>query len=62
MRSYHWEAAVRRVDNLRRAGVWPGIRDHGDGSYSLSFDPAEIGTQPDQLPRQDEPERRGAGG
>lgn len=33
--------AQRRVEILRRSGIWPGIRCHRDGSFSLTFDPAD---------------------
>ena len=32
------DAAQARVDILRRSGIWPGIRCHHDGTYTLTFD------------------------
>lgn len=31
--------AQRRVEVLKQQGIWPGIRCHRDGTYSLTFDP-----------------------
>lgn len=33
--------AARRVDALKQQGRWPGIVQHADGTYSLTWDPAE---------------------
>lgn len=34
-----FDAAARRVDQLRQAGRWPGIILHGDGTCDLTWDP-----------------------
>jgi len=34
--------AFQRVDILRRAGIWPGVIRHADGSCDLTADPAEV--------------------
>lgn len=36
-----FEAAQRRVEVLKASGTWPGIRCHRDGTYTLTFDPAD---------------------
>lgn len=33
------DAALRRVEALRKDGVWPGVRRHRDGTFSLTYDP-----------------------
>jgi hypothetical protein len=33
------EAAFRRVDKLKTFGIWTGIRNCGDDSYELLYDP-----------------------
>jgi hypothetical protein len=40
---YDFATAQRRVDVLKRSGIWPGIRCHADGTYTLTFDP-EVST------------------
>jgi len=34
--------AFQRVDILRRAGIWPGVLRHADGSCDLTFDPKDV--------------------
>jgi hypothetical protein len=34
--------AFQCVEILRRAGIWPGVIRHADGSCDLTFDPAEV--------------------
>jgi hypothetical protein len=33
------EAAIRRVEALKKAGHWPGIIRHRDGTCDLTWDP-----------------------
>lgn len=33
------EAALRRVEQLVAAGVWPGVRQQADGRWVLTHDP-----------------------
>lgn len=35
-------AAIRRLDQLKRAGRWPGIIRHADGTCSLTWDPPGV--------------------
>lgn len=40
-------AAQKRVEVLKQSGIWPGIRCHRDGTYTLTFDPqTDRGEQP----------------
>jgi len=34
--------AFTRVEVLRRAGIWPGVIRHADGSCDLTFDPKDV--------------------
>lgn len=34
-----WDLAARRVHALTQQGIWPGIRQQGDGTYALTYDP-----------------------
>lgn len=36
---YDFATAQRRVDVLKRSGIWPGSGGHNDGTYTLTFDP-----------------------
>lgn len=38
------DRAFVRAEVLRRSGIWPGVRLHGDGSASLTFDPQDTTT------------------
>jgi hypothetical protein len=40
---YTPERAFARVEMLKRAGIWPGVRLHADGSASLTCDPQVSG-------------------
>jgi len=35
------DRAFRRAELLKRSGVWPAVRQHADGSASLTFDPQD---------------------
>lgn len=36
-----FDAAQRRVETLKQSGIWPGIRCHADGTYTLTYNPGE---------------------
>ena len=39
-----YDLALRRVENLKRLGYWPGIiGPFPDGWYTLTFDPSDGG-------------------
>lgn len=37
-----YDRALRRAEVLKDGGIWPGIRCHADGTYSLTYDPEAI--------------------
>lgn len=37
-----FDAAARRVEQLKAAGRWPGIILHADGSCDLTWDPEAV--------------------
>lgn len=42
-----FDRAARRVENLKRAGIWPGIITRPDG-YQLTYDPGDPTQDGDQ--------------
>ena len=44
------DKAFRRVETLKKSGMWPGVRRAGTGRVTVTFDPDDAGEVPPDLP------------